>query len=112
MVADLHSESHRSDALPVCLGSENLHRLVSLWDIVKAFDAALFVHLAEILGGLTGPSSGGTKVELKNRTPVDEPLKEAASRALVHVEANCIDLGLVSSLATVRRMQAFLTTEG
>ena len=100
------------DALPVCLSRENPHRLVSLWDIVKAFDAALFVHLAEILGGLTGPSSGETKRELENRTPVDEPLKEAGSRALVHVEANCIDLGLVSSLATVRRIQAFLTTEG
>ena len=39
MVADLHSESHRSDALSVCLGGENPHRLVSLWDVVNQFRA-------------------------------------------------------------------------
>src|ERR1035438_7446317 len=49
MVADLHSESHRSDALPVCLGGENPHRLVSLWDIVNQFNVhTLYVLLRQI----------------------------------------------------------------
>src|ERR1035438_2638019 len=49
MVADLHSESHRSDALPVCLGGENPHRLVSLWDIVNQFNVhTLYVLLRQV----------------------------------------------------------------
>src|ERR1022692_32080 len=56
MVADLHSESHRSDALPVCLGGENPHRLVSLWDMrfhaMKAMEALELIAKMEMASTL------------------------------------------------------------
>ena len=42
MVAGVHSESGIRNTLSVCLGRENPHRLVSLWDIVNQFKAADF----------------------------------------------------------------------
>ena len=51
MLASVHSESRSDDALPVCLGaSENPYRLVSLWDMIKAYGHALST-LASILLG-------------------------------------------------------------
>jgi hypothetical protein len=56
MVADLHSESHRGDALPVCLGGENPHRLVSLWDMrfhaMKAMEALELIAKMEMASTL------------------------------------------------------------
>ena len=49
MVAGVHSESGTRNTLPVCLGSENPHRLVSLWDMLR-LDAGGFARVSSLLG--------------------------------------------------------------
>jgi hypothetical protein len=50
MLASISRDSLRRDSLPVCLGSENPNRLVSLWDMLLKFHAHILVERLALLG--------------------------------------------------------------
>jgi hypothetical protein len=64
MLASVHSADLRQNELPACLGGENPHRLVSLWDMVRIlasevvslYPALVELHLGFGMGGKDAPS--------------------------------------------------------
>jgi hypothetical protein len=98
------SASRGHDALPVCLGGENPHRLVSLWDIVNQFKASDFcvrvgnlaVHEAEFIAA--------------NPAQVEEwaDLKTRFTDQIVYVMRECKEIGLQNALDEIDRISSGL----
>src|ERR1035441_5365022 len=76
------------DALPVCLGGENPHRLVSLWDIVKEFNAFLVAGQLQAIAGfehkygnLRDAAGGGAEVQINEVWTLTNGLVESCRRS-------------------------------
>jgi hypothetical protein len=112
MLASVHSESHSRGALPVCLGSENLNRLVSLWDLVNEFNLWRY---SELLAWLThdealmhqmADENGGQDVLPVQKEQTVKLLKEVANFSMELGYQVCYDVAstIASSLALDNRL--------
>ena len=95
--------SSGQDALSVCLGRENLNRLVSLWDMVQPFQAHLFSHLSFVLGQMhqltkTADADNGPRLESVYA------MKAAAN----DVMQSCSYLGMKLSVIQLREAETLL----
>jgi len=116
MVAPVHSGSGSHNALPVCLGRENLNRLVSLWDIVNQFDLLGFSEVLIRFQGMESHIRGrvaesGAPMALRNAAPdgIIDLLTKALtfSRNMAFADAaGAIEIAIVS----VRNKGATLDT--
>jgi len=89
-----------------------MQRLLSLWEIMKPFNAALSVELIAFLEVLNSKSSLPKNIfAIFKSTPghkrerLGEKMRTGFGEILLAGERHCIELGLTTSLFTLRRMQ-------
>src|ERR1035438_7268377 len=80
------------DALPVCLGGENPHRLVSLWDMLQ-------MHVHEVVNLLTDRYALEVRLEMGGAVDVEQ-----LGQVLVLLQGDCQDFGLTSAQKQIERL--------
>src|ERR1039458_7802980 len=92
-----HSESPSNDTLSVCLGRENPHRLVSLWDIVNVLPLKMLLFS---LNNLQSLEWSCYRVRQKGHGGVPTPEKDLEfSRTMLPLAKTvCEQMALASSL--------------
>jgi hypothetical protein len=94
--------------IPACL-FENPNRLVSLWEIVKSFDAGMFVELTRVMGWFETTDHIASLAHQRG-VDVSEYITNEERRSNIDsgfsdLENSCIELGLTASLATIRKLR-------
>lgn len=107
-VEELTVPQNGSGTLPVCLFNENLHRLVTLWDVLRLF-ADGFVKLLHDLACAELESSGAIATSMTADRIVER--LRAIGAAIAELERDCNKLRLKSAVKQVRNIKEWLSSK-
>src|SRR5713226_3020681 len=92
---DHYSAASRSghDSLPVCLGSENPNRLVSLWDMLRVYA----VNFVSVGAELNRCAANPALIAIPD-APADATIKKRFYDAMDRICRDSVDMGMVHTL--------------